>query len=273
MSADSIILLLLSRRVVGRALACLLLGAVTSAGVAWFIAWRVVPERTWSTTNGVPPRENLPVILRPGRFTGGIVATYSGFGTRHCSLRWYNSCYSSPNHTAQILKCYERHDLIWLFKWCDRVSEVREFLGPDGPDPRIVHRWRWGPWIRAHRTGWPFYCFEGLVFDRDVHDDTWLDVSTCWVQFQDATPMTLGTWHAGYDPQGTPFPTRPILAGFALNTMIYGVVWLLLRYTTRLLPWAWRARRRRRGHCVRCGYDLLGDLASGCPECGWRRRG
>jgi hypothetical protein len=34
----------------------------------------------------------------------------------------------------------------------------------------------------------------------------------------------------------------------------------------------WRRwHRRRRGACLNCGYDLRGDFANGCPECGWRR--
>jgi len=32
-------------------------------------------------------------------------------------------------------------------------------------------------------------------------------------------------------------------------------------------PWR-RHRRRRRGHCARCGYDLHGNLSGVCPECG-----
>ncbi len=32
-------------------------------------------------------------------------------------------------------------------------------------------------------------------------------------------------------------------------------------------PWR-RHRRRRRGQCVRCGYDLTGNLSGVCPECG-----
>ena len=30
-------------------------------------------------------------------------------------------------------------------------------------------------------------------------------------------------------------------------------------------------RRMRRGLCPLCNYDLRGDLAAGCPECGWNR--
>ena len=30
-------------------------------------------------------------------------------------------------------------------------------------------------------------------------------------------------------------------------------------------------RRRRKGCCPRCGYDLRAAPEEGCPECGWRR--
>jgi len=32
-----------------------------------------------------------------------------------------------------------------------------------------------------------------------------------------------------------------------------------------------RWRRRRKGRCVRCGYDLTGNVSGVCPECGERR--
>jgi hypothetical protein len=32
-----------------------------------------------------------------------------------------------------------------------------------------------------------------------------------------------------------------------------------------------RTRRRRRGLCPACGYDVKGAFEGGCPECGWNR--
>lgn len=34
-----------------------------------------------------------------------------------------------------------------------------------------------------------------------------------------------------------------------------------------------RYRRRRRGLCIRCGYDLEGNVSGACPECGRTMRG
>ena len=60
-------------------------------------------------------------------------------------------------------------------------------------------------------------------------------------------------------------PMRPIFPGFLINTLFYAVVlWLLwsTSFATR------RLIRRRRGRCVRCGYDLRHAEHEVCPECG-----
>lgn len=58
-------------------------------------------------------------------------------------------------------------------------------------------------------------------------------------------------------------PCRPLWRGLAINTAAFAAGWWGLLMIPRLL----RAdSRRRRGVCVRCGYDLAG-LAK-CPECG-----
>ena len=63
-------------------------------------------------------------------------------------------------------------------------------------------------------------------------------------------------------------PLRPIWPGFAINTVFYAAILRLLMFgvsTTR------RVIRRKRGLCIKCGYDLRGDLSAGCSECGWQR--
>jgi hypothetical protein len=60
-------------------------------------------------------------------------------------------------------------------------------------------------------------------------------------------------------------PLRPLWPGLAADTAIFAGVWTLFVGT----PWAIRRGvRRRRGRCPACGYDLRGQAAAGCPECG-----
>ncbi len=71
---------------------------------------------------------------------------------------------------------------------------------------------------------------------------------------------------AGFDMNAT-LPLQPIPIPFALNTLMYaGLLWLVMS-SRSIRRWL----RIRRGHCPICKYDLRGDIAAGCPECGWNR--
>ena len=63
-------------------------------------------------------------------------------------------------------------------------------------------------------------------------------------------------------------PLRPILPGFAINTIFYAaILWILMLGPVT----ARRMIRRKRGRCIKCGYDLRGTSGGGgevCPECG-----
>ncbi|MCH8822370.1 MAG: hypothetical protein IH984_02565 [Planctomycetes bacterium] len=58
------------------------------------------------------------------------------------------------------------------------------------------------------------------------------------------------------------------LPSFVINTIFFSVslwiLWLSPSATRRFI-------RRRRGRCIKCSYDLRGELSTGCPECGWGR--
>ncbi len=60
-------------------------------------------------------------------------------------------------------------------------------------------------------------------------------------------------------------PLAPIWPGFVINTLFYAaILWLLTLgpFTAR------RLIRRKRGRCIKCGYDLRGTEHEVCPECG-----
>ncbi len=54
-----------------------------------------------------------------------------------------------------------------------------------------------------------------------------------------------------------------VLPWWFIVALLLGIEWVLLRKRVR----AWR--RRRRGLCAQCGYDLRGGDAGRCPECGF----
>ena len=116
----------------------------------------------------------------------------------------------------------------------------------------------WG--MSVFQAGWPCRCLEA---DR------------AWVQYWGVAPQAdwrsaaklpearyfLGIKEARYRP----LPLRPIWPGFAINTIFYAaMLWLVIPgpFTAR------RMIRRRRGLCLKCGYDLRGAEHEVCPECG-----
>jgi hypothetical protein len=60
-------------------------------------------------------------------------------------------------------------------------------------------------------------------------------------------------------------PVRPILPGFALNTLFYATFLFTLFSTP---PAIRRHLRRRRNHCPTCNYNLHNLPTPTCPECG-----
>jgi len=66
---------------------------------------------------------------------------------------------------------------------------------------------------------------------------------------------------------------RPLWKGFLLDSLIYAALWLIL-ITLFLTLWklcVWPMRKIRK-RCLKCGYDLRGNVSGGgCPECGWGR--
>ena len=60
-------------------------------------------------------------------------------------------------------------------------------------------------------------------------------------------------------------PLRPIPIGFVVNSLLYATcVWLMVS-----VPFdARRMSRRKRGRCIKCGYDLSHAEHEACPECG-----
>lgn len=63
-------------------------------------------------------------------------------------------------------------------------------------------------------------------------------------------------------------PWRPVWLGIGADSLVYAAAWMFVLVVPAM---ARRRRRFHRGRCPICAYDLVGDHASGCPECGWGR--
>ena len=105
----------------------------------------------------------------------------------------------------------------------------------------------------GYRAGWPMLALVG--WQRSVND---VDASVSvlvWINLDNELVAT--------------FPYSPIWPGFAINTVFYAaLIWMLFAVPAALR----RKRRRSRGLCVKCAYDLRGRAVSSdvCPECGAR---
>lgn len=107
--------------------------------------------------------------------------------------------------------------------------------------------------ISYHEYGWPMRAARGrMVTDQGPTPTERMD----WM-----VDVVWGQW-AMY------VPLKPMPLGFAVNTLCYVGVTLLLVLGAKLTcAWVLTRRRRARGRCVACGYPLDGDMAR-CPECG-----
>lgn len=114
------------------------------------------------------------------------------------------------------------------------------------------------------RSGWPL-----ASLSRDVHR------APCPLSSGSATSSI----RTGLVIQDAPTPlnlapplhlaVRPVWPGLAVNTALFAfILWMLLAATPRAVR---RQIRRRRGRCIKCGYDLRGEFVAGSPECGWNR--
>lgn len=142
-------------------------------------------------------------------------------------------------------------------------------------------------------TGWPLHTLSG---ERWRTERTGLDYDPIWLE-NDCPPTVLPRLGQRYsinqgssEPEQRRYllevpadygvgalqfnrsrylPLKPLWFGFMINLVFYALVlWLitLAALTVR------RLIRNRRGRCIKCGYDLRGDISQGCPECGWGRK-
>ncbi len=108
------------------------------------------------------------------------------------------------------------------------------------------------------RLGWPMAALERRSWDAYVipgESDAPLDELASPLG---AIDLGLASGRADHG-----YPLIPVWPGFVVNVLAYGAIcWMLLTAPGVAVRW----RRKRRGLCRGCGYDMTG--VETCPECG-----
>ncbi len=110
-------------------------------------------------------------------------------------------------------------------------------------------------WWREYATGWPWRAWRGGDSMMPAPGG-YAGRSESKVTFRD--PL-------GWSRFGYLVPYGPVWSGIVGNSLVGAMgIWALVVFPAAVR----RARRRRRGLCVACGYDLAGAASAVCPECG-----
>lgn len=238
-----------------------LLGAITTLATAWALA-------AWGRTDGDGPRSSGAFIQWDRAWN---ITRVPHFGVR---VHWWSAATDNeepirstaaflraltpPRPPAEIV-AQRQADLIEL----SNGGRTRWPISVDNQPPP------WGAFAASAAPtdhmgsdtafGWPAPCLWYQVtagFNR-VTMSTTNDTLRGGILLRGSPESRAGTFRA--------LPLRPIWWGLSLNTLVFAMLWGLLLLAP---PAARRAIRRRRGRCPRCGYDLAGQSAPGCPECG-----
>ncbi|MFG0285501.1 MAG: hypothetical protein ACF8R7_13875 [Phycisphaerales bacterium JB039] len=237
---------------VRRILVALLLGSMTSIALAWAIA-------AWWPISVSVPRSSIGAAVCWGRPWHHV--EFRQFGVR---LRWWNDleingrlAAPAPRAVADMIAQLERD------RTAGRVNMGAPFrIEADVPN--------WGSLAQPAPPelamgsdtafGWPAPCMWYQVLST-------FDAPTMSIV---ADELRGGVHLRGGPPTGRgagfyALPLRPIWWGLVINTLFFSALWLVALTAP---PMARGALRRRRGLCLRCGYDLQGQFTGGCPECG-----
>ena len=210
----------------------LILGVVTTVGVAWGLA--------------VGPRPNL----EGGKlvFTATTPVWYGGYyaqaGARE--IHWF-PLWLNPERSVDLVEKELRAgaEVIDPSFWSRVNAFDATFLEDNWFSEDLL--------VVDESYGWPGYALEfSFSIEPDRSDDS------LWT-------LHHGAWNIA---EGLYLPVRPIFPGFIINTVLYAAIWFVLIFGWRAHL---RLVRRWQGYCPMCKYDVRGDMEQGCPECGWGR--
>ena len=228
----------------------LLLGAIVNVAVAWGCA-------AW-----------MPLVSIPGGVQNYLVSQDEALWW----ARWVPNGFisrpvvSSRASTWGLRAAYvsaERADRS-ITLTTDATGLVTGITGAPAPNPVYFDH------VMFIRSGWPLSAFQGArwIMGKGQRGQPRLAAALEIPPASGSATMVNAVAYDRPSARGGEYriiPTAVMPIGFAVNTLIYGVLlWLLA-----LGSFAMRRHiRRKRGLCLRCGYDLRGAEHDVCPECG-----
>ena len=248
----------------------LILGAVVNVAVAWGCAfWIKFDLRTVSVEGhydqfvGWWLPHNSNDAKRLGEYT---VKRYQGFGSQRVSV-FHSYFYDAvPGEITigleDIIPRWSR-GFLYISKLNNRESKA-------STDNAVFERDALTHTAIIDSRGWPSLSLWGVLrvpnpgftnYDNDRKPIPLIEKRYWIFTLENPLPPVVFTDYRC-------MPLRPIWPGFAINSIFYAtLLWLLTLgpFTVR------RMIRRKRGLCIKCGYDLRGTDHDKCPECGWGR--
>ena len=259
------------KRRLGRILMSVLLGVLSTIGVAWLLSYL----NWWSY-----PKEAAVPTLFVEDDAAWQVTTWRRIGAARASSRlvWRKD---DPSEVVRIVDPEEdSRGEVWVLK--DERATV--FLGDVRYAKGMCSGWKDVPlWSAARRREWPLTnpfdgrravaldCAWGWPFlamrytEHRVHGSP---SARSWdVTRGDLTLPSMPRSPSWQPPRRVPL--LPISLGFAIDMAVYGLLWLgVIESVIRRLARGRRKKRMRRGLCPACGYDLRAAGHERCPECG-----
>jgi hypothetical protein len=254
---------------------CVVLGLMTSVGVAWGIAWN-----TDGMVYSSSPSWGVQIVRRSdgtGKSMGWTV-TRAGWHSEYGPLarNWFEST-SSPEDDVAERKATFSVDLEAEFDRLAGDAASRRALSRHRPlllsgDGRHVV-------CSVTLAGWPVRCLAMENACTREAATRRKNVGYLANMASDAPPRTSDTKRAITDPAFNLLPhynaievgdhllpTFPLWPGLLANTAFYSGAWAVVIFTPLFVR---RWLRARRGGCSACGYSREGLKADApCPECG-----
>jgi hypothetical protein len=256
-----------------RSLVCLVLGTVSTWLVAWALTamlWAGWWQPAVVRMQGLGISDHWVVEIEAGRTWQIAVENWN-----------LSTVYVSDGRVGIEGVLWNLTDEAGIRKFVkDRVEEIQEqvrdsdpatpkFKRIDSDAAAYIHQ-PFATLAKADRTnmevqsvGWPWRSLM-FVTKLDINNPKWKRHWQINTGLSNHAQRTIDVWKIQKNYDLLLLPLRPIWPGFALDTAVLAGLWALPIIG---LPMVRLRRRKRRGLCLACGYDLTGTPDS-CPECG-----